>query len=310
MSCIKCNDPITGFEECETITCTGICNGTFHITCAGVTARSLRKMKTDQLLKSWSCNSCKQESTCRQAPITDNLHQSQISSDTNLMEFLKKENESMKKYIQDKFDEYEKSLEFNSELIKNLTSTITNLKVANEDLRKENTKIKDELRVIKTEIADLQQYSRRNNLEISNLPETENEKISDVLNSVFNCLEIDVMDKVSIAHRVPTANKAKPKPIIVQFTNRDSKNLCLKAAKSKKITASQIDGKHKDLPIFFNEHLIPSLKEVFYHCRKFKTENNFKFAWVKDGKIFIRKNENSRVIRIANTADLLNVDTN
>ena len=166
------------------------------------------------------------------------------------------------------------------------------------------------MKVIKTEIAELQQYSRINNLEISNLPETENENITEVLTSVFKCLNVNVLDKISVAHRVPTLNKSKPKPIIVQFVSRESKDMCLKAAKTKKITASQVDARNKNMPVYLNEHLIPSLKELFFHCRKFKNENNFKFAWVKNGKIFIRKNENSRVIRIVNVDDLLNVNTN
>lgn len=315
-SCLGCNDQIV---DSELISCSGSCSSHFHYGCVGISAKSFAKMKTEQSLDSWKCIGCKH------GPILDDIPNLNIpdirekptslvppKSIQDLFVHIQEENQSLKSYIKSQFKEYEKSLDFNSDLIKKLTSELTDLssvvktlKAQNEDLKRENFQIKEDLKQAQTEIADLQQYSRRTNLEITNLPESENENVTEVLTSVFSCLDINLIDQVSTAHRIPTSRKDKPKPIIVQFVNKQQRDTCLKAARAKKINASQVSDRFKKEPVYFNEHLIPKVKEVFYHCRKFKEANNYKFAWVKDGKIFIRENENSKVIRIVNTDDLL-----
>lgn len=315
--CLGCSDPIS--DENESVSCSGSCCRQFHYRCVGISDKNFRKLKSGQSSDLWKCIACTHDPALGVSSgiteIRDKPATSDPSKHQDLIAYIKEENRSLKDYIKYQFEEYEKNLEFNSSLIKDLstqftvlTSEVKDLKVRNAELKRENGQIKDELKQAQLEIADLQQYSRRANLEITNLPESESENINEVLTSVFSCLEVNLMDQVSIAHRVPTSRKDKPKPVIVQFINKQHRDTCLKAARTKKINASQVNERHKNEPIYFNEHLTPRLKELFFHCRKFKEANNYKFAWVKDGKIFIRENENSKVIRIVSTDELINLN--
>lgn len=325
-TCSACGSQI--LDDNEVMSCSGPCGLIFHGHCVGISNRTYRKLKTDQMLSTWKCISCKQNQPATgKSEDKQNLalsdsddnkeHQTSLEvlgSDQDLASLVKNEIKSLKKYIQEHFEEYEKSLEHNSLLIQDLNSTISGLtselqvlKKEKEELKKENRSIAIELKQVKNEVADLQQYSRRKNMEISNLPEEANENINEVLANVFSGLEVDLMNQVATVHRVPTSNKDKPKPIIVQFIRKQDRDNCLKAAKTKRLSASQINTRFQDKPIFLNEHLTPNRKELFFHCRKFKSNNNYKYAWVKDGKIFIRKDEDSRVVRITCTDDLLNV---
>lgn len=58
-------------------------------------------------------------------------------------------------------------------------------------------------------------------------------------------------------------------------------------------------------PIFVNESLSPGQGQVLAAARAVKREKGYKFLWVKHGKIFLRKDENSPVIVITDQEDLL-----
>lgn len=230
----------------------------------------------------------------------------------NLVDQLKAENKTLKDLITNKFEEYDQNLEFNSGLVKDLTSKVTDLtedinkmKKQQLDLLKENQELKSEVQQLKTDMTDLKQYSRRNNLEITNLPESKDENLKEIVSTMFSKLEVDLMDHVTTFHRIPTAKKDKPKPIIIQFDNKLSRDTCLQAAKVKRPKAKEINPRLIDCPVYFNEHLTPELKNLHYHCRKFKIDNKYEFLWIKEGKIFLRENKTSKAVRVVST-DCLN----
>ena len=78
----------------------------------------------------------------------------------------------------------------------------------------------------------MKQYSRRTNLEISNLSEKENEDLKEVLTKIQQVSNSDFVADIAIAHRIPTYNKDKPKPIIVQFKSKESRDKNLKILKA------------------------------------------------------------------------------
>lgn len=213
-----------------------------------------------------------------------------------------------------KLNDFEQSLQFTSDKLtevlaenKKLCEEITCVKKQNAELLQENQKLKTQVTEIKEEVIQLQQYSRRLNIQIDNLPEFPEENVQETVNKIVETLEIDVGKNIIAVHRVPTIKKDKIKPVIIQFNTMDAKEKFLKTAKSKRLTANIINPSFENLPVYVNEHLCSELKKLLYDCKKFKKENNYKFVWVKSGKIFIRENEQSRVLRIKNLSDLPNV---
>ena len=224
------------------------------------------------------------------------------------------ESNTFQEEVLNQLQEFRKSLDYNSKMLedvvqsnKNLQKELKDLREQNDQLAEENKQLKTQLAEIRSDVIDLQQYSRRMNIEIANFPETQNENLNVIMGNFMAALETDQMQDLVTYHRVPTMNKHKVKPIVVQFGSVITKNKFMKIAKQKKVSAEKINSSLCPQPIYFNDHLCPELKKLLYDCKQFKKNNDFKFCWNKGGKIFIRKHEGSQIYRIKSNIDLLNV---
>ncbi|XP_046679783.1 uncharacterized protein LOC124367177 [Homalodisca vitripennis] len=63
-------------------------------------------------------------------------------------------------------------------------------------------------------------------------------------------------------------------------------------------------GATDDRPIYVNESLSPARRALYALARKYQREKNFKFLWVRNGKIFLRKEEKAPVRVITREEDL------
>lgn len=59
-----------------------------------------------------------------------------------------------------------------------------------------------------------------------------------------------------------------------------------------------------DQEIYINEHLTLENLQIFLEAKKKGKENNSKFIWTKDCKIFMRKSEKSKTKIIKNKKDI------
>lgn len=59
-----------------------------------------------------------------------------------------------------------------------------------------------------------------------------------------------------------------------------------------------------DPKLFFNDNLTQANRELFWLTRTRGKESRFRFVWLKNAKIFAKKEEGSPVIRINTVRDL------
>lgn len=323
--CKACLDPIS---DDEGIRCSS-CKSEFHTPCSGLSENALLKLSKGKK-ENWKCVACLKKlddvkpktrsgSTVESTSDLTTI----INQNTELKDLITKKlkdhtNQYMelKDLISKNFIDLNNSIEFNSSVIEGLKKTIIRLESTNKDLQEkciqlaaENTVIKKELNEIKLDVIELKQYSRRTNIEIAGIPESENEDMSKILSKIDEISDTNIVDNLIIAHRVPSFKKDKPKPIIVQMKSKQTRDEILKKLKNRRLTTSEINNRFEDMPIYVNEHLTHELKSLFYHARNFKKENNYKFCWTRDGKIFIRKDETSRILRIKLIEDLNQLST-
>ena len=72
-----------------------------------------------------------------------------------------------------------------------------------------------------SEVNELQQYTRSDNLEISGVSEMKAEQISTLLDNVAKCIGVHTEPgNIVIAHRVPTRSTKLPKTILVLLQSR------------------------------------------------------------------------------------------
>ncbi|KAI5652108.1 hypothetical protein NE865_00446 [Phthorimaea operculella] len=171
------------------------------------------------------------------------------------------------------------------------------------------------LQEITAQLQQLEQRDRMNNLEISGVPVTRGENLMNLLHTL--CVKIGVtltpydVDRIHRVRKFPTKqSEGKPADydipnIIIRFARRRPLNEVLAACKSRRgITTAELgfDGPAK--PVFVNQHLAPHNKALYRNARDAAKKLAYQFIWIKDSKIFVRKNETSKVIHIGTESDL------
>lgn len=186
------------------------------------------------------------------------------------------------------------------------------IQIENKALRSTILQLERNLRDVEGKYNDLEQYSRRECLEIHGIPPpdgNEEENINCIVSKIGELVGVKIdEDDISISHRLPTSAKYKGKraipAIIAKFVRRDLKESLYRARKElKQFTTSDI-GYFAENKIFINESLTEPNKALYRNCLKVKREKDFNFIWTTNGKIYMRKDRDSRVIHIRNTCDL------
>lgn len=170
--------------------------------------------------------------------------------------------------------------------------------------------LKNENRDLQKRMMSIEQYSRRSNIQINNIPVIPNENIQDLLCEIGVKIgvQLNYGTDIQAAHRVPSKSENN-KPIIVKFSNRDKRTSFIVAAKKAKLTCSQLDMTKNLLfsagnKIYFNDHLTAESRKIFNEARKAVREKKVQAAWTMNGRIFVKRDDMSQRQEIGDMADL------
>lgn len=181
--------------------------------------------------------------------------------------------------------------------IDTLTETIDNQKQLIQQQKVENKKLQDEIGATNTEIEDklndLEQYSRKNNIRVSGIPElgseaaeVTTEKIIETLNDKIPDLHL-LKDHIDVAHRIGGKRKGSQRQIIVKLSSRMKRDEILKNRKM-----------FKGTQIFINEDLSKTNQLVLTCIRK-KMPDEVDQAWSRGGRLYYKLKSNiNRVIEV------------
>lgn len=235
---VLCSD-----EETQ-LKCSGSCASVFHLNCA--------KPKTRSAKKDWVCEVCKPEKYS--APSTTNKPEtvSSISKEffVNALEEFKKDMMKELKSNKNDNDELRRSLlvltdgiDRNNEILKDLMTRLKLTQEENVKLQKENAELRSAVGSLEVRMRNLEQHSRRQNLEIDGIPETRNENLGKILEDVAAVIGVDMkLEKVVAAHRVPSFNKKRTPPIVVKFATYEERNAWISGYKTiRPLTANKIN---------------------------------------------------------------------
>lgn len=210
--------------------------------------------------------------------------------------------------------ELRKSVEF-------ISGAHDDLKLSIETLVKDNTILKSANQLLQTTVHDLEgrlngleQHLRENNLELHGVPEFRSENLSTVLNQCaqFTGHKLNDGDVVGCV-RVAKLNKDSklPKTIVAKFRSvrcRDEFYSAVyrynKANPNDKLNTNHLGIAGEKKPVYVSEHLSPFYKTLHAASRKKAKETGYKFVWVRNGRIFVRKDPDSSYIHIKNQESL------
>ncbi len=215
-------------------------------------------------------------------------HEDQKSDETNI-EVSNAVLQKLKSDLRTAIDKMNEICAINNIMLKKLAV----LSEDNNKLYDRNDELSDELRERTIELNELNQYGRRQNVEICNIPESipqnalENHVI-EILKSI-GITNINPYNIVGV-HRIGKKFNSKPRNVIVRFLNKKSAFSFLKKKKNLK------SSKFKNYYVI--ENLCPFNKKIFNRLYKLKKENELHSVWSYNGQVFVQLEENGERIQV------------
>lgn len=188
------------------------------------------------------------------------------------------------------------------------------MKVELQALRKKVNDQKSEMDELYESHDDLEQYTRKNSLEIHGVPENLYTSTEDVVIKLGEVLNVPIQSEdIDISHKL-YSGKNKPKNIIVKFISHKKKTALYKKRielKNVKITQlfphSTTAAALASERLYINENLTSFRKDLMKEANQMKKDGLLVSVWSMDGKIYVKTSPDGAPKRIRSREDLDNV---
>lgn len=198
-------------------------------------------------------------------------------------------------------NKYDESLKQIQDANKKLSSTTKE----NQDLKSKITASKTQInnveKAVKNTIQDLddvKQYIRRDCIEVVGTKAKTAEECKKITTALAKDMGIALeMNDISTSHPLPTS-KGKANKFIVKFSRREVKDKFYsnrqKVAGRKPSSLPTVKSvTQSDEKIFISESLTPLRKKLFGSANTARKSLRWKFIWTNNGRIYLKKNEDS-----------------
>ena len=177
------------------------------------------------------------------------------------------------------------------------------LKAEDNAIKSQVTTLISTIKQLETRLDDLEQYIRRDCVEIKGIPVEEHEDTNRIVSQVAELMDLDIhKSDISVSHRLPAGkpwtdndgrvHQPSTPAIIAKFVRRDdATNFYNSRFQLKGQTTDNLECMSSEVGnnIYISESLNPSRKKLFRSCLKVKKELNFKFISTHNGQIFLKK---------------------
>lgn len=226
--------------------------------------------------------------------------------------------DSVEKKLTDIKDQNTKIQTSNNEIGSSLDCLFHQIK----EVEKKMDRLERERQITQTQITQLEEKNdsleriiRKTSVEIRGVPKRAKEvkqDLLDMVNSLMRTTELEFAPgDIKDVFRLPTKDTATTSTVVLEFTNIFIKDKFLKSTKKYNSyhKPSQLSSTHLGLtgtqtPLFISEHLTSKAKRLLFLARNFAQTENYRFCWVSNGRIFLRKKEGERHILVKNESTL------
>ncbi|XP_006824953.1 uncharacterized protein LOC102804999 [Saccoglossus kowalevskii] len=213
------------------------------------------------------------------------------------------------------FEDIYLSMKYIRNVLEGNTKRTAEIKQEKEILASQLKTTNTQLAETEKELQQLEQFTRRNHLEIHGVPQpyfTENtddvvvELVSAVGINISTC-DIDISYRLSPAGtRQPQQQQQLPQPIIVKFVTQSLRDEIYNSRKEIQTKSAEkstaLNGARERVHI--EENLTVANKKLFHKANKIRKLCNWKFIWTLNGRIFVRKNVGENAISIDSLTDI------
>lgn len=188
--------------------------------------------------------------------------------------------------------------------VTHLNSLVEEARAENKALVAANKALTSQNDALTKKIAEMEQYSRINNVELKGIPCTQGEDCTAIVKAIGTKVSCTISDTdIDVIHRVPT-KAGTSQNIIARFCSRSKKQEFVSKARKARLNTKDLDFPGPDnYPVYINDHLTPDNKRLFAKALAMKKEKGWLHLWTDNGHIEARQTNDSRVFRIASEAD-------
>ena len=170
--------------------------------------------------------------------------------------------------------------------------------------RNVNDKLTKQLILVERKCWANEQYSRRECLEISGIPESiQDDDLEDCVTKILNECNTPV-DPANIegCHRLKP--KARPNKVIIKLSkNNDVFNILQSNKKLKSVDITRV-GLPQGSLVFINQSLCSYYKYLWSLCKRLHSKKLIHSFWVSNGNVNLKVRENTPVLLVSHVSDL------
>lgn len=293
VQCKKCKLFLSTSKD-DIVKCKGTCESVFHKKC-------VKAFK--QFLQTEICEECQKSYNKEQilSPIIG-IDSTKMSVETLLVEMNKKLEVIFK--LEKKLDELVATVDFYSELYQEMTEFKKTAENKIKALEQRNVYIEKYNVALEERIMSLEKKEKEKNIEIACLQKNgDTENIKEVIETFARKLNLNPED-IENVERVGSQKigEERPRPIVVKLRSKEARDQWLQKRKIR-ITNGDIYGTANKVPIYINEDLNKATRILFWETRN-QLKQLYKFIWVQNSNILVKKSENEKIFRIRNEGDI------
>lgn len=218
-------------------------------------------------------------------------------------------------HITGQFNELRESMTFFNKQYEEMKLNLESKTAIIEELQSDNQKLKSTLKNVSQSLNQVEQNMRVCNVEVSGIPENKSENLSNTFKQLAESVKAsivpdDILQVTRVAKLVKDSDR--PRTVIAKLRTPRHRDIVLAAVAkfNKSNPEDKLSSKHLGYggprkPIFVAEHLSPDNKILHAAVRQRAREYRYKFTWVRNGRIFVRKEEFSEAILIRNLDNLI-----
>ncbi|KAF6205716.1 hypothetical protein GE061_019889 [Apolygus lucorum] len=268
------------------------------------------------------CDNCKKavrSSRLDQATSDTDKFKVLLESIEEIKEDMKRSNQTLRKDIEvqagelseikEQLQKYSDHIDENTAKLVNLDKTVDTLVKKIDDMNDVQKRVDKQIVVLSDRINEIQQQSLGNVVEISGYPQLPDENIMQMIIKLGDVVGYPISEHmISDCYRIRQhRSDTRPGLLIVAFVRKIDKKGFYSAAWSKKDLNIRDVGIILGEParIYVNNSLTPQNRKLLHACKEYKRTNSYKFMWVRDGRMFLKKDENSPRVNITSQEVLL-----
>lgn len=304
------------------------CKSGLHYECCTLKADSWLSMSSSKK-RSWRCHICnpdnprvkaKARGLTRSESSTSILSQFDDQDDlpvtmSNIQRLLDVKFREFNGNMDKRFKDVEKSLEFNGGNIQDLQKSFKDLQQKmivmeknQEKLETQNQELRKKVKDLEHFVQDMVQDGNKCKVEVTGIPQNVDYKI-------FTAQVLEKIEVSNIEFSVEKTTIRKPncapevKSLVVTFQSEEIRDKVLEKVRKNKpnLKTDQFSSQQPVMSIYINECLSAYMKKLFYEAKRLKQDKNYAFAWVRNGRILIKKTEGANAIRLRSLEDLAKV---